>query len=314
MKIVIPGGSGSIGQVLLRHFLPLGHEVIVLTRKPRQGTSDVNWDSKTLGIWKDSLEGADVVINLAGKSVNCRYNTENLKEMMDSRVESTKVLGEAIAGCVNPPKVWLQASTATIYEHRFDAPNDETTGILGGDEAGAPKKWNASIAIAKAWEKTLEEAPTPGTRKVALRSSLTLSPDTGSIFDVMATLARRGLGGMVGSGKQYVSWIHEIDFVRALEFIIQHEELRGAVNVCSPNPLPNKEFSKALRDAVGAPISFPTPSFALEIGAIAMGTETELLLKSRRVVPKRLLDAGFTFTYPYWEGAAKELGVRWRSN
>jgi len=306
LKLVVAGGHGHVGLALARHFRPLGAEIVVLTRNP-QGASDVQWDGKTLGPWSEALEGIDVLINLAGRSVNCRYSETNLKEMMDSRVDSTRILGQAIAAAGQPPKVWLQSSTATIYAHRFDAPNDEESGIIGGDEPGAPPKWVRSIEIAKAWERELDIAETPRTRKVALRSAMTMSADKGSIFDVLATLARRGLGGTSGSGKQYVSWIHETDFCRALEFLIEREEMSGAVNVCSPNPLPNAEFAAIVRETVGARFGPPTPAWLLEIGAIFMGTETELILKSRRVVPGRLMKAGFEFHYPKFRDAAAEI-------
>lgn len=277
----------------------------MLSRRP--GPGEISWDGKTLGDWARSFEGADVVLNLAGRTVNCRYNESNLAQMMDSRVDSTRVVGQAIANCKNPPRVWLQSSTATIYAHRFDAPNDELTGIIGGDEPGAPYKWVRSIEIAKAWERTLFEAETPHTRKVALRSAMTMSPDAGSVFDVFRALARKGLLGTAGSGKQYVSWIHEEDFGRALEFLIERDDLDGGVNLASPNPVPNAEFCRILREAVGAKFGPPVPSLFLEIGAVFMKTETELVLKSRRVVPTRLLQAGFEFRFPDWAGAARDL-------
>jgi uncharacterized protein len=227
--------------------------------------------------------------------------------MMSSRVDSIRVVGEAIAAAKQPPKLWLQASTATIYAHRIDAPNDDVTGIIGGDEPGAPYKWNASIKIAKAWEEALNQAPTPNTRKVAMRSAMTMTTDTGSVFDVLAGLARHGLGGAAGKGDQYVSWIHGLDFCPALEFLTIHEELDGPINICSPNPLPNREFMRILREAVGARFTVPTPKWILEIGAALIGTETEIVLKSRRVVPKRLLDAGFEFKFPEWSEAAHDL-------
>jgi uncharacterized protein len=308
----MPGGTGHVGQAIRRHLEPLGWEFTVLSRHPT-GQDQVWWDGERLGGWAELFEGADLVINLAGRTVNCRYTEANLKEMLASRVNSTRVIGEAIAQAKNPPKTWLQASTATIYAHRLDAPNDEETGILGGDEPGAPYKWNASIKIAKAWEAELDRANTPRTRKVALRSAMTMSVEKGSVFDVFASLARRGLGGQSGNGRQYVSWIHEQDFVRALEFLIQHEDIAGAVNISSPNPLPNREFMRILREAVGAKFAFPTPAWILEIGAIVMRTETELILKSRRVVPGRLLKEGFEFRFPDWQTAAKDLASAWRA-
>lgn len=307
----MPGGSGHVGQSLRRHLEPLGWSFTILTRCPK-GPNELLWDGRSPGPWTKAIEGADVLINLAGRTVNCRYTQENLREMKESRTESTRVLGEAVAAATNPPKFWLQSSTATIYAHRQDAPNDERTGILGGDEPGAPYKWNASIDIAKAWEEELERAETPRTRKVAMRSAMTMSVDKGSVFDVLANLALKGLGGRMGSGRQYVSWVHEDDFARAVRFLAEQDDLSGPVNICSPNPLSNEQFMKILREAVGAKFGPPLPAWALEIGAILRGTETELILKSRRVVPTRLLEAGFTFEFPDWNEAAAELAARWR--
>ncbi len=308
MRIVLPGGSGHVGAVLRRAFDARGWTTVVLSRRPQGG--EILWDGESVGPWAEALDGADAVINLAGRTVDCRYTPEHLREMMDSRVLSTRAVGEAIRAAANPPRVWLQASTATIYAHRFDAPNDEATGLLGGDEPGAPPKWNASIAVAKAWEAALDAAETPRTRKVALRSAIAMSPDRESAFDVLATLARRGLGGPAGNGRQYVSWIHEADFVAAVLFLLERDDLAGPINVCAPNPLPNRDFACALRRAVGAPFGLPAAPWMLEIGARLLGTETELILKSRRVVPARLLEAGFAFRFPDWPEAARDLARR----
>lgn len=313
MKIILPGGSGQVGQSLAREFTKRGDQVVILTRAPHQTTGHlptpkyVAWDARTLGPWTSELDGADVVINLAGKTVNCRYNTANRREILDSRVDSTRVVGQAIAACRNSPRLWLQASTATIYAHRFDAPHDEFTGILGGDEPNAPDTWRFSIEVAKAWEAALAEIPTPHTRKIAMRAAMTMTPDRGGIFDVLRTLCRRGLGGTAGDGRQYVSWIHERDFLNAVHFLIEHEELDGAVNLASPNPLPNRDFMRQLRTALGVRIGLPATRWMLEVGAFCMCTETELILKSRRVVPGRLLQAGFRFQYPEWNRAATDL-------
>ncbi|MBX3096758.1 MAG: DUF1731 domain-containing protein [Fimbriimonadaceae bacterium] len=306
MRIVIPGGTGHIGQSVEKHFQVLGWEVVVIGRKG----GHLQWDGKSLGPWSEALDGADVVLNLAGRSVNCRYNEENLRQMMTSRVESTEVLGNAIARCVNPPRVWLQSSTATIYANRLDAPNDEATGILGGTSETTDPKWHYSERIALAWEKALDEADTPRTRKVALRSAMVMSPVRGSVFSVMASLARKGLGGQAGCGRQFVSWVHELDFCRSLEFLIVRDDLAGPINVSSPYPLPNRDFNRVLREVVGAKFSFPIPVPILEAGAFVLGTETELVLKSRRVIPGRLLSAGFEFGFPHWPAAARELASR----
>jgi uncharacterized protein (TIGR01777 family) len=313
MKIVIPGGSGQVGTLLARALHGEGHEVVVLSRSP--GTAPwrfVAWDAKTLGDWTRELDGADVVINLAGRSVNCRYNARNRREILASRVDSTRVVGEAIAAASHPPGVWLQASTATIYAHRYDAANDEATGILGGAEPGVPETWRFSIDVAKAWERTLDEAPTPRTRKVKLRAAVVLSPDRGGIFDTLLGLVRRGLGGRSGDGRQYVSWVHHEDFVRAVHWLIDHDRIEGPVNIAAPNPLPNADFMRALRRAWGTPIGLPATKWMLAIGALILRTETELILKSRRVIPGRLLQEGFSFRFPDWPEAARDLCAEWK--
>lgn len=312
MKIIIAGGSGHVGAALRRHFAGPEHDITLLSRRGGSpGTAE--WDGKTLGAWANQLDGADVVINLAGRSVNCRYTPANLREMMDSRVESARVIGQAIAAAERPPRVWLQASTATIYAHRFDADNDEATGIIGGDEPNAPAKWRASVEIARAWEKTLDNAPTPSTRKVALRSAMTMSPDHGSIFWTLCSLARRGLGGQIGDGRQYMSWIHELDFCRAVDFLIECEDISGPVNLSAPYPLPQAEFMRTLRQALHIPLGLPATRWMVELGTRLLGTESELVLKSRRVTPGRLLAAGFEFSYPTWPKACAELVSRLKS-
>ena len=252
-------------------------------------------------------------MNLAGRSVNCRYTPENLHAMMSSRVDSTRIVGQAIERAHRPPSVWLQMSTATIYAHRFDAPNDELTGRIGGDEPGVPGYWTFSIDIAKNWERAQSEANTPGTRKLALRTSMVLSPDHGGVFDVLLGLTRKGLGGTIAGGRQYLSWIHDHDFARAVLFLVAREDLSGAVNVCSPNPLPQAEFMAVLRRAWGTRLGLPATRWMVEIGAFFLRTDSELTLKSRRVVPQRLLDAGFRFEYADWPEACLDLVRRWRA-
>ncbi len=312
MKIVIPGGSGQVGQLLARAFVAGGHEVVVLSRGAAATGRTVPWDGRTLGAWSSEIDGADVVVNLAGRTVNCRYTPENLRQMMDSRVLSTRAVGAAIAAAARPPRLWLQMSTATIYAHRFDAPNDEATGVIGGGEPGAPAYWAYSVKIATEWERAQAEAQTPGTRKVALRSTMVMSPDREGIFDVMLGMVRVGLGGTAAGGKQYVSWIHDRDFVRAVDLLIAREDMEGAVNLAAPNPLPYAAFMKAMREAWGIRVGLPATKWMLEIGAWAMRTDTELVLKSRRVVPGRLLEAGFSFEFPEWPAAARDLVARWR--
>jgi hypothetical protein len=314
MRVVLAGGSGHVGTVLIRGFQKLGHDIVVLSRGGRPFSQrTVLWDGRTLGPWVSELDGADVVVNLAGKSVNCRYNAANRDKILRSRLESTRVIGQAVGAASRPPRVWLQASTATIYAHRFDGDNDEKTGIIGGGEPDAPASWRFSIDVATAWERELEQADTPHTRKVALRSAITLSPDRGGIFDVLMGLVRRGLGGKAGDGRQYVSWIHEHDFVAAVCWLMRREHLMGPVNLAAPKPLPNSEFMRVLREAAGVRVGLPAPRSLLEIGAIFMRTETELILKSRRVAPGKLLDDGFVFAYADWAVAARELVARHRA-
>lgn len=311
MKLVIPGGTGQVGTVLDRALTAAGHEVVILTRRPER-ERELPWDGRTLGPWAEAIDGADAVINLAGRSVNCRYTPANLREMMDSRVESARVVGEAVAAAARPPRVWLQMSTATVYAHRFDAPNDEATGVIGGGEPGVPRYWSYSVRIAEAWERAQAEAATRSTRKVALRTAMVMSPDRGGVFDVLLRMARLGLGGPVAGGAQYVSWIHEDDFVRAVEFLIRRDDLDGPVNLAAPGPLPQSAFMRALRTAWGMPVGLPATAWMAEIGALALRSDTELLLKSRRVVPGRLLDAGFAFDHPRWPEAAADLVRRVR--
>jgi uncharacterized protein (TIGR01777 family) len=312
MKIVLPGGSGHLGEVLARAFGQRGHEVVVLSRGGAGYPRAIRWDGRTLGAWAEEIDGADAVINLAGRSVNCRYTRANLREMLHSRVESTRAVGQAIEQARHPPRVWLQSSTATIYAHRFDAPNDEATGRIGGHEPDAPAYWRVSIDIARAWERALQEANTPATRKVALRTAMVMSTHPGGVFDVLLRLTRWGLGGPLAGGRQFVSWIHERDFVSAVEFLVTRDDLEGPINVTAPAPLPQRQFMAVLRAVCGMPIGLPATRWMAEVGAAVLRTDTELVLKSRRVVPSRLLDAGFAFAFPEWPAAARELVARMR--
>ena len=315
MKVVIAGGSGQLGTILSRAFARRRDEVVVLSRRPASDMAwrVVAWDGETLGDWTREIDTADVVINLAGRSVNCRYGRANRRAILESRVRSTRVVGAAIARSARPPRVWLQAGTATIYAHRYDAPNDERTGVIGGTEPNAPSTWRFSIDVARAWEATFDGEDVPATRKVLLRSAMVMSPLRGGTFDTLLRLVRRGLGGPAGDGRQFVSWIHDEDFTRALMWLVEHDAVAGVVNVAAPAPLPYREFIAALRRAAGVPFGLPSNALMLELGAFFMGTETELVLKSRRVVPGRLLEAGFTFTFPTWPDAARELYARYRA-
>jgi len=315
---VIPGGSGQVGSMLAGFFQERGHHVTVLTRGPYTANwQTVHWDGINPGEWVEALEGADVVIHLSGRSVNCRATSRNKRELYDSRIGPTRLLGRVIAGMANPPRLWMNASSATIYRHALDRAMDEATGDIGGGEMiskrrRAPQKWNWTVSLVENWEAALYESATPYTRRIAMRTSLVFSPTPGNIFAVLSNLVRFGLGGAQGNGWQYVSWMHEADYARAVEFLIEHEEFEGPVNLAAPNPTPNREFMAALRDAWDMPNGLPAPAPLIALGAIFLRTEPELVLKSRRVVPGRLMDAGFEFDFPEWPEAATDLVNRWR--
>jgi hypothetical protein len=312
-KVVIPGGTGHLGRLLVPFLQARGHEVVVLSRGGLSEAGVVAWDGRTLGPWAAELDGADALINLAGRSVNCRYTPANLRAMLDSRVDSTRVLGEAIALAAHPPRVWLQSSTATIYAHTFDAPHDDLTGVLGGSERDVPASWRRSIEIATAWEHTLAEASTPLTRKLALRTAMVMWPGQGGPFAMLRRLTYAGLGGRLAGGRQYISWIHGLDFARAVVWLLEHATLSGVVNLAAPAPLPQADFAQGLREACGVRFGLPATAWMLAFGAILLRTDTELVLKSRRVVPRRLIDDGFAFQFPTWSVAAGDLEHRSRT-
>jgi len=308
-RIILPGGSGFLGEALAKHFGIRGWEVIILTRstKPRAGSvREVAWDARTLGGWARELDGATAVVNLTGRSVDCRYNERNRLEIMDSRVNSTRLVGEAIARCTNPPPVWLNSSTATIYKHSFDRPMDEAGEIGATTEA----KDAFSIEVATAWERAFDEARTPHTRKVALRTAMVFGRGENSVFPRLCRLVRCGLGGWMSSGKQYVSWIHETDFCRAIDWLLEHEDFSGPVNLAAPNPVPNREMMATLRDLCGVPFGLPAAAWMLEVGAFLLRTETELIIKSRPVAPGRLRAGGFQFRFTQMRDAMADLLTR----
>jgi uncharacterized protein (TIGR01777 family) len=325
MKIVLPGGSGQLGRILVRGLTREGHECVVLARDParveaalaRAGLGGaaraVSWDGASPGAWRAELEGADAVIDLAGRSVDCRYTGRNLAVMRASRVDSTRAVGAAIAAARTPPRVWLNASTATIYAHAApgDPARDEASGPIGGAEPGVPALWARSVEIALAWERELFAADTPRTRRVALRGAMVMAAARGGVFDAFAGLCRLGFGRH-GTGEQFVSWIHEEDFAAAVRFLLTHDGIEGPVNLAAPGPLPNRDFVAAIHAALGSRVSVPVPARLLELGACLRRTETELLLKSRRVVPAKLQAAGFRFRHPEWGAATRELTERWR--
>jgi uncharacterized protein (TIGR01777 family) len=313
LRIVIPGGTGQLGSILARHFHEQGHCVTVIGRHPTKFEWEtLSWNGHEPGPWVDCIEGADLVINLAGRSVDCRYTAKHRREILYSRTITTGLVGQAVARCARPPRLWLNASTANIYRHSLDQAMDES-GETGGREPDVSGKWAFSVEVATAWEQAFFSAETPHTRRVALRTAMVMSPDQGGPFDKLLRLVRFGLGGSMGSGKQYISWIHETDFIRAVEFLIAREELEGPVNICSPCPIWNQRFMRCLRQEwCTTYVGVRVPAWLLSIGAALLRTEPELVLKSRYVVPGRLLKAGFDFHFPDWRGAAQDLVCRWR--
>lgn len=297
--IILAGGNGFLGQHLARHFARLGYRVVVLSRGSSQEPDTLQWNGRTLGPWAAELEGAAAVINLAGRSVDCRYHAVNKYAITRSRTDSTRVLGEAIAACAVPPAVWLNLSTATIYQHtEGEAPaNTEATGRLGRD---------FSEMVAQQWEAEFWLAQVPRTRRLALRTAIVLGPDGGAL-PVMARLARLGLCTPQGNGQQWVSWLHVVDFCRAVEFLLGRPTLEGAFNLCAPQPLPNAAFNGLLARYYKPRWRLPQPRWLLELGAFVLRTETELILKSRKVVPQRLLETGFRFEYPTCNLALTDL-------
>lgn len=310
-RIILAGGSGFLGRLLAGHLQARGWEPVILTRSPSSQSTvrEIAWDARTVGDWLGELDGAAAVINLAGRSVNCRFTPENRRLVMNSRVEATRAVGAAIARCTKPPPVWLNCSTATIYRHTMGTPHDEKSTDFGLTPSVHDE---FSVEVAHAWEQALWEAPTPQTRKVALRITLVFGTVAGGVFQILRRLARFGLGGRMGSGRQFVSWIHEQDFARAVEWILDHGEVQGPVNLAAPNPLTNADMMRTFRRVCGIPLGLPAAEWMLELGAVVMRTETELLLKSRRVVPGTLLQGGFQFQFPAMEGALRELEQRTR--
>ena len=298
-KLIIAAGTGFLGQVLVHHFKNKFEEIVILTRGKSQtidGIKYVNWNARTFSGWEKELENATVLINLTGKSVDCRYTKKNKKEILWSRIESTKILSKAVLNCQNPPKHWLNSSTATIYRFSLDKQMDETDGEIGND---------FSINVALSWEKAFFKTQTPNTLKTALRTSIVLGKNGGALIP-LKTLAKIGFGGKQGKGNQFISWIHEEDFANAVDLIIK-KEITGVINVVSPEPIRNVDFMKKLRKAVGFSFGIPLNQFCLEIGSFFIRTETELVLKSRNVIPKRLLENGFRFKFGDIDEAFKDL-------
>ena len=311
-KIILAGGTGFIGQEMTKYF---GKEnnIVILTRQINNAKTNrndydsltaadlknvkyVRWDGKTVGDWISELNGADLIINLAGKSVNCRYNEKNKNAIFDSRTDAVKTIGEAINKCELAPSLWINSSSATIYRHAMDRAQDEYTGECHDD---------FSVQVCKRWERTFYDQPTPHTRKVALRMAITLGP--GGILIPFFNLLKFGLGGKQASGKQMFSWVHIEDTCRMIEWIHDNKQIQGTYNCSSPGPVTNEEFMRTLRKVTGTLIGFPAFEWMLRVGAPIIGTELELILKSRWVVPAKILETGFQFKYPLLEQALKDV-------
>jgi uncharacterized protein (TIGR01777 family) len=303
--LIIPGGSGFLGRAVAAFFVRVGWRVIVLSRHaiaPGDGIEHVVWDGRTIGQWAACIDGADAVLNLAGRSVNCRYNAHHRDEITQSRVESTRVIGEVIAMAKRPPKVWLNSSTATIYRHAEDLPQTDEDGEIGE---------GFSVGVARAWEAAFFEAPVAAsTRRIALRTAMVMGPGAGGPFNVFLNLARLRLGGAMGPGTQRVSWVHVDDFCRAVAFLIDREDAAGTINLSAPGAITNASFMQDLRRAAGVKIGLPAHRWMLEIGAVFLRTETELPLKSRWVRATRLEAMGYQFRFPTWPEAAIDLVQR----
>jgi uncharacterized protein len=311
-KIILAGGTGFIGQEIIRCF-GKENEITVLTRqlpnaannrnhytslseKDLTHTRYIKWDGQTAGSWAPELNNADLIINLAGKSVNCRYTNRNKQEILSSRIDAVKAIGRAIQQCTHPPKLWINASSATIYRHAADRPQDEYSGEYGQ---------GFSVDVCQAWEKIFYEQDAPATRKVALRMAITLG--SGGVLIPYFNLLKFGLGGKQGNGQQRFSWVHINDTCRMIEWIAENEHLTGTYNCSSPAPVTNTEFMQALRKATRTRRSLPAPAWLLKAGAVLTGTETELVLKSRWVLPARILETGFTFNYPLLPDALTDI-------
>ena len=296
-RIILVGASGYLGHALIQFLRDASHEITVVSRHdPQLDVKFIKWDGETMGHWARAFDGADAVINLAGRTVNCRYDEKNKRQILDSRVKTTTLIGRAIAGAGAPPKVWLNAASATIYRDARQNAMDEATGEIGS---------GFSVDVCRAWEQTLFEAPVD-CRRVAMRLAMVFGAPRGGVHDAFEILVKLGFGGPMAGGKQYISWIHLHDFCRAAAFLLENK-LEGPINIAAPQPLTNAQFLSTLRRSLNVPYALPTARWQLEIGAFAGRTETELLLKSRRAVPTRLLDAGFKFDYPDWPSAARAI-------
>lgn len=295
MKIVIAGANGYLGRVLTHYYAEKKYDVVALTRTLfdfGSGVRNILWDGKTAhSSWACSLNDADVLINLTGKSVDCRYTQANRQAIFDSRTSATEALCNAINNCPHPPKLWINAASATIYRHADDRPMDEITGEIGN---------GFSVDVCQKWEKTFFDSATPNTRQVALRIAIVLGP-LSNVVQKLKTLTLFGLGGKQGHGRQKFSWIDERDLCEIVDFVCKNKHLEGIYNASSPNPIDNANLMKWIRQVLQVPFGLPAPKWLLEIGALLLGTETELILKSRWVLPCKLTEDGFIFRFPHIE-------------
>lgn len=289
--IIIAAGTGFMGRHISKHFLDENWNVIVLTRNPIdngiRNYKEIHWDAKKIADWSSFLDGSEIVLNLTGKSVDCRYTEKNKAEIINSRVDSTKVLHKVIATCKTPPKLWINASTATIYRDSRDKEMTEANGEIGAD---------FSMGVAKKWEKSFFEKKLNNTRQVALRTSLVLGKD-GGVLGPLINLVKFRLGGHHGDGQQKFAWIHIDDVVGIIKHIYENENLRGAINCTAPSKITNADFMGSLRKVLSIKWGLNHPKWMLSMGAIFIGTETELILKSRWVYPEIILNSGYTFKY-----------------
>ncbi|TXE15888.1 TIGR01777 family protein [Psychroserpens burtonensis] len=294
--ITIAGGSGFLGQILEDYFTKKGDHVYILTRTV-QRKNDIYWNAKDLEDWTTILEQTDVLINLTGKSVDCRYNEDNKQQILNSRIDSTHALGLAINLCEDPPEVWFNSSTATIYRHSTDLQMTKKMGEIGDD---------FSMNIAKSWEKAFYSITNPKTRKIALRTSIVMGKHGGAT-EPLKNLVKFGLGGKQASGNQKISWIHELDFARAIDFLIVNDALDGNFNLAVPTPTNNKTLMTSFRKVMNIPFGISHPEWLIKLGAKLIGTEPELVMKSRNVIPERLLENEFKFIHSDIEIALDNL-------
>ncbi|WP_062062146.1 TIGR01777 family oxidoreductase [Aquimarina longa] len=299
-KMIIASGTGFLGKILIEYFQSKVDTITVLTRgksRIENNIQFIHWDAKTLGDWTKELDDADILINMSGRSVDCKYTKKNKDLILNSRVQSTAILGEAIGRCKNPPKIWINSSTATIYRHSIDKEMDETNGEIGT---------GFSVKVAILWEKIFFKQQTPKTRKIALRTSIVLGKNGGALQPILQ-LTKLGFGGKQGNGNQRISWIHQTDFARSLEFIINNTQIKGVINIVSPKPITNAMFMKTLRKVIKSPFGIPLSKPLLKLGAEIIRTEPELILKSRNVIPKKLENNGFKFMHPNLDCALQNL-------